>query len=161
MNRFQFSLLFVALAFTLFTACSSHKMPTNEQVETLEYREVRGLFDVSEPQEKPDKMPMYPKGNNGLIKDIQGNVVYPETALEEGREGVVIVSFRVSDKGEVQKVGIDKGVSEDLNTAAKNVMETLHPFYPAETNGEPTAVDLKVLVTFNKPIENPDQFFTE
>lgn len=136
-------------------------MPTNEQVEDLEYREIRGLFDVSESQEKPDKMPMYPKGNNGLIKDIQGNVVYPESALEEGREGVVIVSFRVTDKGAVKKINIDKGVSDDLDDAAEDVMKTLQPFYPAETDGKPTSVNLKVLVTFNKPVEDPDQYFTE
>ncbi len=127
----------------------------------MDYREVRGLFDVSEPQEKPDKMPMYPKGNNGLITDIQSNVNYPQAAQDEGLEGVVIVSFTITNKGAIKNIGIDRSVAESLDEAAIDVMKTLKPWYPAEVNGEPTDINLKVLVTFRKPLENPDQYFTE
>jgi len=127
----------------------------------MDYREVRGLFDVSEPQEKPDKMPMYPKGNNGLITDIQSNVNYPQAAKDEGLEGVVIVSFTITEKGAIKNIGIDRSVAESLDEAAIDVMKTLKPWYPAEVNGEPTDINLKVLVTFRKPVENPDQYFTE
>lgn len=151
---FFFSLLFLA-------ACSSTKPPTAEQLTQMDYREVRGLFDVSEPQEKPDKMPMYPKGNNGLITDIQSNVNYPQAAQDEGLEGVVIVSFTITDKGAIKNIGIDRSVAESLDEAAIDVMKTLKPWYPAEVNGEPTDINLKVLVTFRKPLENPDQYFTE
>jgi len=153
-SGFFFALLFLV-------ACSSTKVPTAEQLSEMDYREVRGLFDVSEPQEKPDKMPLYPKGNNGLISDIQSQVVYPAKAQEEGKEGVVIVSFTITDKGALKNIAIDRGVAEALDEAAMDVMKTLKPWYPAETNGEPTEVNLKVLVTFRKPIKDPDQYFTE
>jgi len=151
---FFFSFLFLA-------SCSSIKPPTAEQLTQMDYREVRGLFDVSEPQEKPDKMPMYPKGNNGLITDIQSNVNYPQAAKDEGLEGVVIVSFTITEKGAIKNIGIDRSVAESLDEAAIDVMKTLKPWYPAEVNGEPTDINLKVLVTFRKPVENPDQYFTE
>src|SRR6056297_2361883 len=131
-----FSLLFLA-------ACSTTKLPTSDQLSQMEYREVRGLFDVSESQEKPDKMPMYPKGNNGLITDIQNQVEYPQKAKEDDQEGIVIVSFTITDKGELKKPEIDRGVSELLNEAALDVMKTLKPWYPAEVNGEPAEVNLK------------------
>ena len=151
---FFFSFLFLA-------ACSSIKPPTAEQLTQMDYREVRGLFDVSEPQEKPDKMPMYPKGNNGLITDIQSNVKYPQAAKDEGLEGIVIVSFTITEKGAIKNIGIDRSVAKSLDEAAIDVMKTLKPWYPAEVNGEPTDINLKVLVTFRKPVENPDQYFTE
>ena len=155
----RISVLF--FAFLFFAACSSTKLPTSEQLSQMEYREVRGLFDVSEPQEKPDKMPMYPKGNNGLITDIQSQVNYPEAAQKEGLEGIVIVAFTITDRGELKNPKIDRGVAELLDDAALDVMKNLQAWYPAEMDGEPTAVTLKVLVTFRKPIENPDSYFTE
>jgi TonB family protein len=127
----------------------------------MDYREVKGLFDVSEPQEKPDKMPMYPKGNNGLITDIQSNVKYPKEAKEDGVEGIVIVSFRITENGAIKNIEIDKGADERLDNAALDVMETLRPWYPAEVDGKPTEIDLKVIVTFRKPIEDPEKEFTE
>jgi hypothetical protein len=38
-----------------------------------------------------------------------------------------------------------------------DVMEKLKPWYPAEMNGEPTDVNLKVLVTFRKLIQQAPQ----
>lgn len=143
---FFFALLFVA-------ACSSTKVPTSEQLTEMDYREVRGLFDVSETQEKPDKMPMYPKGNNGLISDIQSNVIYPQEAQDKDLEGIVIVSFTITDKGAIKNIGIDRSLGEPLDEAAMDVMEKLKPWYPAEMNGEPTDVNLKVLVTFRKLVQ--------
>jgi protein TonB len=153
-SAFFFSLLFLA-------ACGSTKLPTSEQLSQMDYREVRGLFDVSESQEKPDKMPLYPKGNNGLITDIQSQVTYPQEAKENNEEGIVIVAFTITDKGELKKPKIDRGVSPALDQAALDVMETLKPWYPAEVNGEPSEVRLKVLVTFNKPVKEADQYFKE
>lgn len=151
----RISVFFFALLF--FAACSSTKPPTAEQLTEMDYREVRGLFDVSETQEKPDKMPMYPKGNNGLITDIQSNVVYPQEAQNKGLEGIVIVSFTITDKGAIKNVGIDRSLGEPLDQAAMDVMKKLKPWYPAEMNGEPTDVNLKVLVTFRKLIQQAPQ----
>ena len=157
----MFRLSVFVLLLTFLSACSSTKVPTSDQLSEMDYREVKGLFDVSEPQEKPDKMPMYPKGNNGLITDIQTNVKYPKEAKEDGVEGIVIVSFRITEKGAIKNIEIDKGVDERLDNAALDVMETLRPWYPAEVEGKPAEIDLKVIVTFRKPIEDPEKAFTE
>jgi len=157
----MFRLSVFALLLTFLFACSSTKVPTSDQLTEMNYRVVKGLFDVSEPQEKPDKMPMYPNGNNGLITDIQTNVKYPKEALEEGVEGIVIVSFRITEKGAMKNIQIDKGIDERLDEAALDVMETLKPWYPAEVDGKPSEVELKVIVTFRKPIEDPEKAFTE
>src|SRR6056297_688319 len=140
-----FSLLFLA-------ACSTTKLPTSDQLSQMEYREVRGLFDVSESQEKPDKMPMYPKGNNGLITDIQNQVEYPQKAKEDDQEGIVIVSFTITDKGELKKPEIDRGVLKIINGGGLGCKETIKPLVSRRGNRWAGGSQLQVFVTFRKPV---------
>ena len=153
--KFIISLLFL-IAISL-TACAPKFLVSKETLQAKNYEEVYGLIDVSEVKEKPEQMPQYPGGNGGLIKDIQENLVYPETAQQEKIEGNVIVAFTVNKKGELENVSVDKGVSPALNSAAVNALGELQPWYPAFNEGESTSVRLKTLVTFRLPQNYPNK----
>lgn len=140
------------LIFFLFLfACASNLKVSKEELKQKNYQEVYGLIDVSEVEEKPDKMPMYPGGNGGLIGDIQKNLNYPESAKQAGKEGNVIIAFTVNKKGAIENIKVDKGVDAVLDSAAKEVLQKLQPWYPAFKDGEAVAIDLKTLITFRIP----------
>lgn len=147
------------LVFFLFLfACASNLKVSKEELEQKHYQEIFGLIDVSEVEEKPDKMPMYPRGNGGLIGDIQENLNYPESAKQAGKEGNVIIAFTVNKKGAIENVKVDKGVDPVLDSAAKEVMQKLQPWYPAFNDGEAVSIDLKTLITFRLPPSSGSKF---
>jgi len=139
----------------IFGACTGNKALTQEDIQSGNYQEVFGMLDVSEIEQKPDKLPMYPNGNVGVVNDIQKNVQYPASAKEAGMEGNVLVSFIVTKSGKVKNVQIEKSVHAELDKAAIEVIEELKPFTPAIINGEKSEVKLKSLITFRLPSEMP------
>jgi len=143
----------LGIAFFGLVACNTAKPLTQEEIEGKNYQEVFGMLDVSEIEEKPDQLPMYPKGNVGVVNDIQSNVIYPASAKEAGAEGNVLVSFIVTKKGTVKDIELIKGVNPDLDKAALKVMKTLQPFMPAVIDGEKVDIKLKSLITFRLPAE--------
>ena len=150
----SYSILFLAIAFSAISACTTTKEVTKEEMEANNYQEVHGMLDVSQIDEKPEQLPMYPRGNVGVVNDIQKNVSYPASAKEAGVEGNVLVSFVVSEKGKVKDVSVLKGVNPELDKAAIEVIESLRPFTPAVMNGEKVDMTLKSLITFRLPLES-------
>lgn len=141
-------ILLLALSSLFIFGCSSSLKLSQEDLETKNYQEVYGLLDVSEEQEKPDQMPQYPRGNGGLIEDIQEKQVYPEDAKKEDIEGNVIVSFTVAKNGELKNIDVDKSAHPSLDKDAVRIMENLQPWYPAFTDGKAVPIRLKTLVTY-------------
>ena len=54
-------------------------------------------------------MPEYEGGTEGLMKYLTGSVVYPQLAKEAGVQGIVYVSFVVSEVGKVESAKVLKG----------------------------------------------------
>jgi periplasmic protein TonB len=88
-------------------------------------------------------MPEY-KGN--LMAFIQSQVVYPETAILNGTEGVVYVQFVVDELGEVSNVKTVKGIGDGCDQEAMRVVRKLNGWKPGKNNGK------AVKVFFNIPI---------
>ncbi|HSL90051.1 MAG TPA: energy transducer TonB, partial [Ignavibacteriaceae bacterium] len=65
-------------------------------------------------EEKPDVMPE-PIGG---IEAIMNNVVYPDSAKEEGVQGKVIVKLIVDEKGKVSSIEVVQSVNKELDEAA-------------------------------------------
>ena len=52
--------------------------------------------------------PKFPGGCDSLYKFIKNELIYPEKALNEHLEGVVIVCFTITEEGKVEKVQLKK-----------------------------------------------------
>jgi TonB family protein len=72
-----------------------------------------------------------------LIKQV--NAKYPEGAKDEKIEGTVYLKVRIGETGEVTDVKVDKGVREDLDSAAKSAAMQWK-FKPAMKNKKPVAI---------------------
>ena len=94
-------------------------------------------------EEKPDVMPE-PIGG---IEAIMKNVVYPESAKEEGIQGKVYVKLIVDENGDVSFTEVLKGVNEDLDKAAVDAIKKTK-FIPAMKDNKPVKCEVAIPVMF-------------
>ena len=102
----------------------------------------------TEPFINVDEMPLFPGGDAAMINYIKENVIYPPIAKEKGIQGKVLVRFSVTEKGEVNRVSILEGVSEEINNEAIRVIKTLPEFTPGKKDGKPVSVWYTVPISF-------------
>ena len=92
---------------------------------------------MSEKNKKGKKFvaaPEYPGGNAALKKFINGNLRYPEEALASQVEGVVHVSYTVTNDGNVEDVVVKKGIGYGCDEEAVRVISLLK-YEPAHNRG--------------------------
>ncbi len=88
-------------------------------------------------------MPELVGGLNALVRTID----YPDAAEEAGVEGRVVVSFVVTEQGEVESAEVTAEVHPDLDAAALAAVERAR-FVPAHRDGHPIRVRLALPITF-------------
>lgn len=94
-------------------------------------------------EEKPDVMPE-PIGG---IEAIMKNVVYPESAKEEGIQGKVIVKLIVDEKGNVSSTEVVQSVNKELDKAAVTAIKKTK-FNPAMKGNKPVKCEIAIPVQF-------------
>jgi len=105
--------------------------------------------DLSEvPYVVVDEMPMFPGGDEALLKFIAENTKYPEASKNQKIEGRVIVRFCVTAKGAVTMISILKSVTPELDAEAVRVVQTLPTFKPGRQSGKDVPVWYMVPITF-------------
>jgi TonB family protein len=102
-----------------------------------------------------ETMPMYPGGDEELLKFITANTHYPEAAKAEKIHGRVIVRFVVDTDGSAVEPFVLKGVSPSLDAEAIRVVNSLKGFIPGMQGGKAVKVYYMVPVTFALPSTEP------
>lgn len=95
-----------------------------------------------------EQMPAYPGGEKALMKYINDNIKYPESAKNNSISGRVILRFAVMATGKVSSVQVLKSIDPSLDEEAKRVIETLPDWTPGRQGGKPVNVWYSVPVTF-------------
>jgi len=95
-----------------------------------------------------EEMPLFPGGDEELLRFIAANTVYPKAALEKKIQGKVIVRFCVGSNGETSQATILKSVSKELDNEALRVVEKLPLFEPARQSGKAVPVWYMIPITF-------------
>lgn len=96
--------------------------------------------------------PKFPGGDDKLTNYIAQNLIYPVSALNNGLEGQVKVTFTVMPSGIVDSVGIlGKGLSPDCNKAAMTLVKEMPAWTPGKINGKPVPVKLTLPIPFKLP----------
>jgi protein TonB len=93
-------------------------------------------------------MPVFPGGDEALLKFIADSTHYPKEAKVMGVQGKVITRFMVKADGTVSDVTILKGVNPALDNESKRVVSTLPKFTPGKLNGKEVNVWYMVPITF-------------
>lgn len=98
------------------------------------------------PAKKPEVMPAFPGGNEGLQKYLMKKLEYPDLARKNSVEGKVIVSFIVNEKGKIEDIKIKQSLRGDCDAEAIRVVKKMPKWKPGMMDGKP------VKVIFNLPI---------
>jgi TonB family protein len=109
-------------------------------------KQVTGMTDGA--YQKVDVMPVYPGGNEALLKYIIDSTHYPKDAKIQNIQGKVLVRFVVNANGSVQDVSVLKGVSPSLDTESVRIVKTLPKFKPAELEGKTVPVWYVIPIQF-------------
>jgi len=88
----------------------------------------------------------FPGGTAAMMKWLNNNVRYPESAQQNDIQGRVIVKFVVEKDGSIGKAEILKGVDRDLDREALRVVKKMPKWQPGKNNG------VAVRSYFNLPV---------
>ena len=93
-------------------------------------------------------MPAYPGGPNALVKYVQNNLKYPESAKKNKQEGRVFVGFVVNKDGSIDEVKVIKSVHPVLDTEAVRVIKAMPKWTPGKKDGKPVRVSYTLPINF-------------
>ena len=95
-----------------------------------------------------EQMPEFPGGMKELLKFLQDNLKYPESAKKNNLQGRVIVQFVVEKDGTPTEFNVVRAVNPDLDAEALRVLKTMPKWKPGMQRGEVVRVKYTVPVTF-------------
>lgn len=90
----------------------------------------------------------FPGGQTAQDEYFATNMKYPQTAKDNGIEGVVCVLFTVKADGSIGNIKIKRMVDPDLEGEAIRLVKTMPTWTPANDNGTPIESTAEVNVNF-------------
>jgi len=98
--------------------------------------------------------PEYPGGPKSLTNFLYQNLRYPESELETGVEGTVLVEYDIDNKGKVTESRVLQGLSPAFDEEAMRVVKLLK--FDVPTNrGVRVIFHRKATLQFKKPVPPP------
>ncbi len=96
---------------------------------------------------KIDKEPQYPGGEMAMMEYLMKNLKYPEDAYKANKDGRVVVSFIVDEKGNVTSPKVEKSVYKSLDEEAIRVVKGMK-FIPGQSKGKPVSCTFYLPIMF-------------
>ena len=90
----------------------------------------------------------FPGGQAEMMKWINANLRYPESAQLTDVQGRVIVKFVVEKDGSIGAATIAKSVDSDLDREALRIVKKMPRWHPAKNNGQAVRSYYTIPVTF-------------
>ena len=136
-----------ALLILLNTQCDNVKPNEDKQqtpaaeVETVQ----DSIYRVS------DAMPEYPGGPNEMMRYIQENIKYPQSAIDNKIEGRVFVTFVVEKDGSISNAAVMRGIDKECDAEALRVVSSMPKWNPGQHKGEVvrTQFTIPIIYKFN------------
>ena len=95
-----------------------------------------------------EQPPVFPGGDEALLKWISNNLKYPTVTAENGVQGRIVVRFVVTESGEVGEVQLLSHLDTYCDREATRVIKALPKFSPGRQQGKPVKVWFQVPVIF-------------
>ncbi len=95
-----------------------------------------------------ENQPLFPGGNNAMMKFLSDNIKYPVEAQEKGVEGRVITNFVVEKDGSLSDFQVVRGIDPLLDAEALRVLQTMPNWKPGTQRGENVRVRFTLPVVF-------------
>ena len=81
-------------------------------------------------------MPEYPGGPNEMMKYLQENIKYPQSAKDNKIEGRVFVTFVVEKDGSITNATVLRGIDKECDAEALRVVSSMPNWNPGQHKGE-------------------------
>ena len=81
-------------------------------------------------------MPQYPGGPNEMMRYIQENIKYPQSAKANKIEGRVYVTFVVEKDGSITNAAVIRGIDKECDAEALRVVSSMPKWTPGQHKGE-------------------------
>ena len=81
-------------------------------------------------------MPQYPGGPNEMMRYIQENIKYPQSAKDNKIEGRVFISFVVEKDGSITNAAVMRGIDKECDAEALRVVSSMPKWTPGQHKGE-------------------------
>lgn len=116
----------------------------NSMVTNLEEKDFskRKVYDIV------DEMPVFPGGDNELLKYIEDNLEFPQEAIDGGVHGRVFVNIIVEPDGSISNAKIIRGIGSGCDEEAVRVIESMPHWNPGRRKGEEVRVSMTIPVSF-------------
>ena len=96
-------------------------------------------------------MPQYPGGPNEMMKYIQENIKYPQSAKDNKIEGRVYVTFVVEKDGSITNAAVLRGIDKECDAEALRVVSSMPKWNPGQQDGKNvrTQFTIPIIYKFN------------
>ena len=96
-------------------------------------------------------MPQYPGGPNEMMRYIQENIKYPQSAKDNKIEGRVFVTFVVEKDGSITNAAVMRGIDKECDAEALRVVSSMPKWNPGQHKGEVvrTQFTIPIIYKFN------------
>jgi len=93
-------------------------------------------------------MPMFPGGDEALLKYLGKNIKYTRMAQDRGVQGTCIIEFVVNKDGSVVDPVVLRKLDPDLDNNALEVVKKMPRWQPGLQRGKPVRVKYRLPVAF-------------
>lgn len=111
--------------------------------------------DASGVYRSAQKMPQFPGGEMALLEYVMRNMKYPESEVNNPKNGRVVISFVVEANGKIGETKILRSLGEAYDAEAIRVIKSLPDFIPGQSNGENVAVWYNLPISFKTTEDTP------
>ena len=98
-----------------------------------------------------DEQPQFPGGNQALLTFLNSNIIYPDSAKNNGISGTVYISFVINPDGKLTDAKIVKGsrYCSQCDLEALRVILLMPDWIPGKQKGKPVKVKYMFPIKFN------------
>lgn len=96
--------------------------------------------EINKPLDFSEQSPMFPGGEDEMMRFIQKNLRYPQISLTNGMEGRVVLRFVVNKNGEVSNIEVLRSVDAACDKEAIRVLKLMPKWQAGRHNGIPVDV---------------------
>lgn len=98
-----------------------------------------------------DEQPQFPGGNKALLTFLNSNIIYPDSAKNNGISGTVYISFVINPDGKLTDAKIVRGSRDcsECDLEALRVILLMPDWVPGKQKGKPVKVKYMFPIKFN------------
>ena len=112
--------------------------------------EVDAIVVEEKPYTYVEQMPQFEGGETELQKFLAREIKYPQAAIKANKEGLVFITFTISEEGKATNYEIVKSVSKEIDAEALRVLKlTEDSWAPGRQNGRTVPVRFTIPIRFN------------